>query len=139
MIACEAFLPARKRCQLRQIFGRLVSVSEGLPILDTCYRLYKQLYSINGTLAKAQYYRIGISTEQTILELIEKLVLGQNAPRLQKRTYLLLASAQLEIVRVKIRLYVELELGNQTRLFQSSAMCNDIGRMLGGWIKSLPS
>lgn len=119
------------------MFGRLMSMSEGLPILDTCYRLYKQLYSVNGTLPKAQYYRIGISTEETVLQLIEQLVMAQNAPKLQKRTYLTQANAQLELVRIKVRLYIELELANQTRLFQTSAMCNDIGRMLGGWIKSL--
>lgn len=111
-------------------------MSEGLPILDTCYRLYKQLYSINTSLPKAQFYRIGMSTEQTIQNLIEQLVMAQNAPKLQKHAYLLQASAQLELIRVKIRLYIELELANETRLFQSSAMCNDIGLMLGGWIKS---
>lgn len=112
-------------------------MSEGLPIIDTCYRLYKQQYSINGTLAKVQYYRIGISTEQTILELIELLVMAQNAPKLHKRAYLLRANTKLEIIRIKNRLYIELDLANQTRLFQASAMCNDIGRMLGGWIKSV--
>jgi len=112
-------------------------MSEGLPILDTCYRLYKQLYSINASLPKAQFYRIGISTEDTIQSLIKQLVMAQNAPKLQKRNYLLQASAELELIRIKIRLYIELELANETRLFQSSAMCNDIGRMLGGWIKSI--
>lgn len=137
-IAQEAFFPALNLCQLRQMFAKLVSMSETLPILDTCYRLYKQLYSINGTLPKAQYYRIGISTEQTALSLIEQLVLGQNAPKLQKRAHLAEANAQLEILRIKVRLYIELELANQTRLFQTSAMCNEVGRMLGGWIKSIP-
>src|SRR5205814_7186827 len=124
----ETFLPRRKRCQQRHIFGRLVSMSESLPILDTCYRLYKQLYSINGTLPKAQYYRIGISTEETMLTLIEQLILAQNALKLQKRSHLSLANAQLELLRVKLRLYIELELANETRLFQSTAMTNDIGR-----------
>jgi hypothetical protein len=119
------------------MFGRLMSMSEGLPIIDACYRLYKQLYSINGSLPKAQYYRIGVSTEQTILDLIEQLVTAQNAPKLQKRTYLIQANTKLEIVRIKIRLYIELDLANQTRLFQTSAICNDIGRMLGGWTKSV--
>ena len=114
-------------------------MSEGLPIIDTCYRLYKQLYDINGKLPKAQFYRIGISIEQTTFSLIEQLVLAQNAPKLQKRSHLLRANAELEIVRMKLRLYIELEIANQTRLFQTTAMCTDIGRMLGGWLKSLPS
>lgn len=112
-------------------------MSEILPILDTSYHLYKQLYSINGTLPKAQYYRIGISTEQSILEFTEQLVMAQNAPKLRKQAYLQKASALLEIIRMKLRLYIELELANQTRLFQATASTNNIGRMLGGWIKSV--
>ena len=135
-IARDVFFPERKVSQARHTSVRLKDMSEGLPILDTCYRLYKQLYSINTSLPKAQYYRIGLSTEQSVQELIKQLVLAQNAPKLQKRTYLLQANTELELVRVKVRLYIELELANQTRLFQTSAICNDVGRMLGGWIKS---
>ncbi len=72
-----------------------------------------------------------------MLELIESLVIAQTVPKLQKRAHLTKANARLEIVRIKLRMYIELELANQTRLFQSTAMTNDVGRMLGGWIKSL--
>ena len=71
--------------------------------------------------------------------MIEQLILAKSSPKLQKRGHLLKADAYLEILRLKLRLYIELELANQTRLFQSTAMCNDIGRMLGGWLKSLTS
>jgi hypothetical protein len=77
-----------------------------------------------------------MSTDQTVQDLIKQLVLAQNAPKLQKRAHLMLANAELELVRIKIRLYLELKLANETRLFQTGALCNDIGRMLGGWIKS---
>jgi hypothetical protein len=112
-------------------------MSESLPIIDTCYRLYKQLFSVNAKLTKADYYRLGLGTEQSTLEIIRHLTKAQLAPKTMKRTYLLDAGAELEVLRIKLRLYVDLELANQTRVFQSTAMAGDIGRMLGGWLKSL--
>lgn len=87
-------------------------------------------------MAKEQRYAIGVSTETTLLNLIEQLCIAQSAPKLHKRTHLQRASAQLEILRMKLRLCLELKVANETRLFQSQAICSDIGRMLGGWLKS---
>lgn len=88
-------------------------------------------------MTKERRYTLGNSTENTLLTLIEQLCLAQAAPKLHKRTYLQRANAQLDILRLKLRLCLELKLANETRLFQSQAMCQDIGRMLGGWMKSV--
>jgi hypothetical protein len=112
-------------------------MSEGLPIIDACYRLYKQFYDLQLKMAKERRYTIGASTETTLLTIIEQLCLAQTAPKLHKSVYLQRASANLDILRLKLRLCLELELANETRLFQSQAMCQDIGRMLGGWLKSV--
>ncbi|OVE79197.1 hypothetical protein BVY00_01055 [bacterium G20] len=112
-------------------------MSEGLPIIEACYRLYKQFYALQAKMAKERRYSIGVSTEATILNLIEQLCLAQTAPKLHKRAYLQRASAQLDILRLKLRLCLELKVANETRLFQYQAICSDIGRMLGGWLKSI--
>ncbi len=120
------------------MFAKLVSnMPENLPIIDATYRLYKQLYDINQKLAKQQRYALGASTEQSLLALLEQLFLAQHAPKPHKATYLMRANAQLDTLRLKLRLYLELELANETRLFQSQAIMTDIGRMLGGWLRSL--
>lgn len=69
--------------------------------------------------------------------LLENLIQAKNAPRPLKAGYLLKASAHLEIARLKLRLMLELRLVNETKIFQIQARLEEIGRMLGGWIKSL--
>ena len=75
--------------------------------------------------------------EATLLALLEHLILGKNAPKPLKASYLLKASGLHEVALLKLRLYLELELVNPTRIFQVQAKCAEIGRMLGGWLKSL--
>lgn len=134
----ERRLERRKAHHACQIFVKLVSsMSDSLPIIEATYRLYKQVYDINQKLAKQQRYGIGISAEQSLMALLEQLFLAQHSPKPHKATYLLRANAQLDTLRLKLRLYLELELANETRLFQSQAIVDDIGRMLGGWLRSL--
>lgn len=68
---------------------------------------------------------------------MQELILAKNAPKPLKLTYLLKAQSHLEITTLKLRLFLELNLANQTKIFQTQAKLAEIGRMLGGWIKSL--
>jgi hypothetical protein len=56
-----------------------------------------------------------------------------------KGSYLIKSSALLEIAMMKTRLLLEFKLVNETRIFQQQAKLNEIGRMLGGWLKSVQS
>ncbi len=71
------------------------------------------------------------------MDLIEQLVMAKNAPKQLKASYLIKALAQQEIALLKLRLYLELKLANETKIFQSQANLQEIGRMTGGWLKSL--
>lgn len=56
-----------------------------------------------------------------------------------KSGYLIRASSQLEISTLKLRLILELSLVNETKIFQLQSKLTEIGRMLGGWLKSVQS
>lgn len=75
----------------------------------------------------------------SILSLLEQLVMSKNAPKTMKAAYLLKASGVLEVLTLKFRLMLELKLVNETRVFQLQAETQEIGRMLGGWLKSVQS
>lgn len=62
--------------------------------------------------------------------------MAQHAPKAHKSAYLLKAQAYVELIRLKLRLYLELELANETKLFQLQSALDESGRMLGGWLKS---
>jgi hypothetical protein len=99
--------------------------------------LYKQVVDLNAKLAKTQRYSLGQSLEQSVLALMEQLIMAKNAPKAMKGSYLIKALAQQEIATLKLRLYLELKLGNETKIFQAQSSLKDIGRMAGGWLKSL--
>lgn len=111
--------------------------SDELPILNRVYEIYKQIDSINASLPKHRRYSLGASSENTTLAIYENLVMAKHAPRSHKSAYLLKAQAHLEILRIKLRLYLELGIINETRILQQQAALQEVGRMLGGWLKSL--
>lgn len=112
-------------------------MSDELPIILKVYSLYRPVDSINETMPKHRRYSLGNSTEQTLLELLRQLISAKHAPKSHKAIYLIKAQSELELFRFKLRLYLELEVANETRIFQLQSQVAEIGRMLGGWLKSV--
>ena len=94
---------------------------------------------MNDQLAKRWRFMLGQSIEESILSLLEHLVMAKNAPKTMKTAYLIKASGMQEVLTLKIRLLLELKLSNETRVFQLQEKAEEIGRMLGGWLKSSQS
>jgi hypothetical protein len=112
---------------------------ESLPIINKTYELYKHFSEINDHLAKRRRLTLGANIESGILFLLEQLVIAKNAPKPIKAAYLLKASGTLEVLMLKLRLILELQLVNATQIFQLQSRAEEIGRMLGGWLKSTQS
>lgn len=84
-------------------------------------------------------YSLGVPLENNILELMELLIMAKNAPKPMKAAYLIKASALLEIIVLKLRLFLELKLTNETNIFKLQKNLAETGRMLGGWLKATQS
>lgn len=84
-------------------------------------------------------YSLMVSLEQSILDCLSELVMAKNAPKALKGPYLLKASSHLEVARLKLRLCLELKVANETSIFQAQNRIQEVGRMLGGWLKSVQS
>jgi hypothetical protein len=108
-----------------------------LPIIMRMYDSYKQIVDISIQLPKRWRYSLGVSIENTILDCLSELIMAKNAPRPLKSAYLIKASSYLEIATLKLRLILEYALVNETKIFQTQASLAEVGRMLGGWLKSL--
>jgi len=102
---------------------------DNLPIINRSYDVYKLVIDLTGSLDKRWRYSLGESLEQSIMACLSELIMAKNAPKPLKPTYLLRASSHLEISMLK--------LANETKLFQAQGKLEEIGRMLGGWLKSL--
>ena len=84
-------------------------------------------------------YGLGASLENSILECLEDLIMAKNAPKTLKVGYLIRASGKLEVTTLKLRLLLELAMANEVKIFQTQTKLAEIGRMLGGWLKSVQS
>ncbi len=110
-----------------------------LPIINKSYELYNQFTDVNDHMIKRWRLSLGTSIEKSILTLLEQIIMAKNAPKPMKAAFLLKASGTLEVLILKIRLLLEKKLVNETRVFQLQSQTQEIGRMLGGWLKSSQS
>ena len=65
------------------------------------------------------------------------MIMAKNAPKPIKAPYLIKASSHLEIAILKLRLFLELKITNETNIFKGQEILMEIGRMLGGWLRSI--
>lgn len=110
---------------------------DSLPIINKVYEVYKSVVNINNHLEKRWRYSLGQSLEGSVLSLMQELIMAKNAPKPLKTAYLIKAGSYLEIMTLKLRLFLELKIANETKIFQTQSKLSEIGRMLGGWLKSL--
>lgn len=108
-----------------------------LPIILKTYDLYKQIVDCNIKIPKIHRYGLGQSAEATVLQMLESFVMAKYAPKPNKPKHLIVSVAQIETLRFKLRLYLELALVSETRVFQMQAVLQEIGRMATGWRKSV--
>jgi hypothetical protein len=110
---------------------------DNLPVIAKTEELYGASLRVCEKLSGLQRQTLGRRLEDAILSLLEYEIMAKTAPRPNKAPYLIKASAIAEVVMVLLRLMINQELANQTTLHQLQARCLEIGRMLGGWRKSL--
>jgi len=108
-----------------------------LPIINRTYEVYKLIVGLNNHIEKRYRYSLGTSLENSILSLLQDLIMAKNASKPSKPSYLIRASSHLEVSVLKLRLFLDLQIVNETKIFQTQSKFAEIGRMLGGWLKSL--
>jgi hypothetical protein len=112
---------------------------ETLPIINLTYEVYKIVVDMNNHAEKRWRYSLCVSLENTILDCLSELIMAKNAPKPLKAGYLIKVGANLEVAVLKLCLFLELDVANETKIFQAQAKIREVGRMLGGWSKSLQS
>ena len=113
-------------------------MSTELPLILKAYDAYKALVLMTVRLEKRWRYVLGARLENQILTLLEFLIMAKHAPKNLKSSYLLKAIASLEAARFELRLFLDLKaVDNETNIFKLQNMLEEIGKMAGGWFRSL--
>lgn len=107
------------------------------PIFNQTYELYKEIYRLRGTIPKSDRYAIWQKVENTTLEVLEGILVAIGLSKNEKSGILEEASKKLNMLRVFIRLSKDVKAIDNKKYTTLQEKLDEIGRMLGGWIKSL--
>lgn len=107
------------------------------PILQKTIETYKEFYIYLKTFPKKDQYLLGKRCEDTILEFTEYVVMAANSSKERKLRLLEAANGKFDLLKVFLRVAREFKILDNKKYLSLEAKTQEIGRMLGGWIRSL--
>jgi len=107
---------------------------KGPRIVLAAYDLVLQLYPAVRSFPKSQQYMLGRRIEEVALEVLLGLVAANTAR--DKRPHLHVVDREVEKLRFLIRLASDLKFITVSRYGALAERIDEIGRMLGGWMKA---
>lgn len=107
-----------------------------IPILKKTYDLYRAFHEYRRVVPKQDRFTIFERSENLILDIIEALLSAGYGERTSKVSALERASTKLNVLRFLIRLMKETRALDNKKYTALQEMIDEIGRMLGGWIRS---
>lgn len=107
-----------------------------VPIFAKAYELYKLLSSFRNTVPKHDRHGLWQRTEEQCLFVIESLFLAGQQNKNKKYEALEQVSVRLNVLRLLVRLAKDTKTIDLKKYVLVQQIIDEIGRMLGGWIKS---
>lgn len=101
------------------------------------YELLKVLIPLVNNFPRDQRFILGTRIEQLALETLEKLIEAYYLSGEEKKARLKTVNLSLEKLRYLLRMGYELGYYNSRRYGEFAERLLEIGRMVGGWIKSM--
>lgn len=107
-----------------------------MPIFKKAYDLYKLFYSYRADVPRQDKYAIWQRTENLMIDVIADILLASQMRGQEKMPVLGKISVNLNLLRVFIRLMKDTKTIDQKKYLSLQTVIDDIGRQLGGWIKT---
>ncbi len=106
-------------------------------IFKKTYDLYKEFYICLKNFPKQDKYSLGDKCNLVLVDIMEYLLTASSLSKLERLSYLEKASIKLNIFRVYVRLAKDIKALDDKKYILIQGLVDEIGRMLGGWIKML--
>lgn len=106
-------------------------------IIQKTYKFYLLLYSCTKTFPKKDRFTLGQKSENLTLEILEILYLANSKRDQEKIPYLREVDLKLKIAQTVVRIAHDVNALEDKKYYALSASLEELGRMLGGWIRSL--
>ena len=107
-----------------------------IPIFKKSYDMYREFYKLRLSVPKQDRYTIWQKSESVLIEIIEGILFAGQQSKTEKLPTLEKTSIKLNFLRVCIRLMKDIRAMDSKKYIIIEANLDEIGRMLGGWIKS---
>jgi len=107
-----------------------------IPIFKKSYDLYKEFYGLRLSVPKQDRYTLWQKCENLLIEVLEGILFASQQPKADKLSTLENTSVKLNFLRICVRLMKDIKAIDEKKYILIEASLDEIGRMLGGWIKS---
>ena len=108
-----------------------------IPIIHKTYDLYRALHELERTIPKMERFTVWQRSQNLCLDILQGLLsIGYQAPE-RRAEGLLRIAPSVDMLRVFLRLSFDVKAVNQKKYIALQDALDEIGRMLGGWIKSV--
>lgn len=101
------------------------------------YGFYKICHGCIKNFPKLEKYSLGLKIENTLLEVLELLLAAAYGLKNEKQQKIRIASNKVDLLKLLIRLSYDTKSVNTKQYLALQEQTVEIGKMLGGWIKSL--
>jgi len=109
----------------------------GLSILQKLVSAYKLWHGFLPDIPKDSKYTLGTKIDNCFLEVIENIIKAGYSSKAEKEIFLKRTSAKLDLLKFFLQLIWEIKVLEDKKYIHLSEKLDEIGRMLGGWIKYL--
>lgn len=106
------------------------------PLFQKTYDTFKIFYGYEINFPKKDRYSLGQRCENSLLDFLELIALAGGLSKQEKVPVLQKASIKLDLTKVLIRLCKDLKILDNKKYLELESSLQEIGKMLGGWIRS---
>ncbi|MFA6423551.1 MAG: diversity-generating retroelement protein Avd [Patescibacteria group bacterium] len=106
------------------------------PIILKTYDLYKSIHVIVRLFPREEKYTLGEKIKEALTNILELFIEAEFCPKNLKGAILEKASVRLDFLKLLIRMSYDLKLINEKRYISIEENLQEIGKMLGGWLRS---
>lgn len=114
----------------------LDQIQDEVPILKLTVDLYKEFYEYLKVFPKKDQYLLGKRCEEHLLLFMELILLAVGLDKARKLKVLEDANSKFDVLKVLFRIAREFKLLDNKRYLSLEEKAQEIGRQLGGWIRS---
>lgn len=106
-------------------------------IVQKVYDLIKESVPFLNSIPRKYKFTLGDRMQNQLFELLEFVIEAYYLPVTEKKSLLKKANTKIEILRHYFRLCYEFGLYNSLKYKHYAEKLDEIGRMIGGWLRSL--